>query len=368
MGSSVTKIKAKYRVLGVMSGTSLDGLDLALVDIEKNHDQWNYAFIQTVEIPYTPSMSSKLAKAKDMSAADLNYLDFKLGELIGQKINEHIHYKESIDFVASHGHTIFHQPEKHISLQIGNADTISQITQLPVISDFRSADVAQGGQGAPLVPIGDHYLFGAYDQCLNLGGIANCSYQTNGLILAYDIMPFNMVFNLLALKKGLAFDQNGQISKSGKLITPLKNTLQLIPYYQQKTPKSLGYEDFASDWLPLIDTEEFQPEDLMHTYAQHAAEVISQQLNSLSDKQSRLLVTGGGTYHEYFISLLKNYYSGEVILPSKELIEFKEALVFAFLGVLKYRDEINCLASVTGAKTDISAGLKTGFHKNFIQT
>lgn len=366
MNSDLTKIESKYRVIGVMSGTSLDALDLALVEFEKVVSTWHYQVIQTKEIPYPSDFRQKLSRSTAFEAADLIALDFELGQFIGEAIRDYFSSFE-IDFIASHGHTIYHQPNKNISLQIGAPSKIYETTGCPVISDFRSADVQKGGQGAPLVPIGDQLLFANYECCLNLGGIANCSFQLKGERIAYDLMPFNMALNKLAQRLNQPYDVDGNLARSGKLIPSLLADLSTIKYYQVKAPKSLGYEDFSEFWEPLISNEVYQTKDLLHTYVQHAAKTIADELNAHLKETSKLLVTGGGAFHSFFIELLEKNFLGKLIVPSAEVINFKEAIIFAFLGVLRTRNEPNCLASVTGALKNSSSGKLTGFQEKNIQ-
>ena len=361
MSNKSTKIKANYRVVGVMSGTSLDGLDLALADFSLKNEQWSFETIKACTIGYPKRLSRQLAISTQLNAGQLVELDIELGLFIGEAIVQHFEKEEQIDFIASHGHTIFHQPQKGISLQIGEAKAIHKTTNIPVISDFRSLDVALGGNGAPLVPIGDQLLFSEYDCFLNLGGIANCTLYKEDKMLAYDIMPFNMALNHLSQKLGLAYDEGGKISKEGNLSAMIEDQLLTIDYYQRPHPKSLGFEDFEEHWLPIIEAASCPTKDLMHTYVSHAAKTISDELNRIANGSSKLLVTGGGAYHKFFIELLSQEFNGELIVPSSEIVEFKEAIVFGFLGVLRHRNQTNCLKTVTGAVRDSSSGVLTGF-------
>lgn len=361
MSYQSTKIKAKYRVVGVMSGTSLDGLDLALVDFSVKNGFWSFETIQTCTVQYPNWITQQLANATQLTAATLVELDKQLGNFIGEAIGQSFKMISEIDFIASHGHTVFHQPQKGISLQIGNARSIHKSTQLPVISDFRSLDVALGGNGAPLVPIGDQLLFSQYDCFLNLGGIANCTVYSGEHVLAYDIMPFNMVLNYLSKNLGLSFDRDGIISRSGKIVPRLLDQLSRISFYEKTPPKSLGFEDFEKLWLPILSERAIPFEDMMHTYSVHSALTISKELNKKASADSKLLVSGGGAYHKFFIELLRKEFRGQVIIPDPEIVEFKEAIIFGLLGVLRHLNEMNCLSSVTGATRDSSCGLLTGF-------
>lgn len=343
-----------------MSGTSLDGLDLALVEFHSKNKQWEFKTIKSTCIEYPFSLKKELQEAIHIEAGKLNDLDDRLGDFIGDRINEHFQHSD-IDFISSHGHTVFHQPKKGITLQIGNGRRINQKTGLPVVCDFRSQDVALGGQGAPLVPIGDQLLFTTFGACLNLGGIANISFSKKGKRTAYDIMPFNMALNFLALQCGESFDKDGEIAKKGKLNASLLHDLSSLSYYSTSYPKSLGFEDFEMDWLPKFTANDIDINDRMHTYVYHAAEMIGQAINQETVSSSSILITGGGAHHDYFIEALKKHVRGTVIIPDKELINYKEAIIFAFLGLLRFQGKNNCLASVTGARQDCSSGQMIGF-------
>lgn len=347
-----------------MSGTSLDGLDLCLVDLRLEKNRWSFEINEALTVSYSDSLIADLRNATKMEAAALQTLDLQIGKLIGEAVHQHFGQHAAIDFIASHGHTIFHQPQKGVSLQIGNAQAIYENSGLPVISDFRSLDVALGGNGAPLVPIGDQLLFDAYDCFLNLGGIANCTFYQKHKVLAYDLMPFNMVLNKLANQLGHTYDDGGAISRSGHLDEKLFQALQHINFYQVKPPKSLGIEDFEREWFPLFEKSASATQDQMHTYVHHAARLIGSALNVEAKPHSKLLVTGGGAYHQFFIELLQEHFIGQVVIPSKETVEFKEALIFALLGTLKLEGKANCLGSVTGAKQDSSGGVLTGFSQS----
>ena len=356
-----TKLTSNLRVLGVMSGTSLDGLDLALVKLHRHADQWSFEFIKSITIDYPLLLNNQLESATRLESGALNVLDKELGKFIGKQILEHFG-KENIDLIASHGHTIFHQPQKSFTLQIGCGATIHQITELPVVFDFRSEDVALGGQGAPLVPVGDKLLFSAYEACLNLGGIANVSFENNNnQRVAFDILPFNMALNQLAEEVDKNYDNKGEMARVGKSSSDLLKKLNKIPYYKRPSPKSLGIEDYAEFWQPLISNNEIALSDRLHTYVNHASEVIAEELNQVLSPNATLLVTGGGAYNSYFIERLMNSFNGSVVVPNSELIEFKEALIFAFMGALKVSGINNCLSSVTGAIKDCSSGKVIGW-------
>ena len=263
--------------------------------------------------------------------------------------------KTKVDFIASHGHTIFHQPDLKLTHAIGDAQKMAKQTGLSVINDFRSKDVSLGGQGAPLVPIGEKLLFRNHDAFLNLGGIANLTIHKNET-LAFDVGPFNQVLNFLSQQLKKEYDANGDLARRGSLSQELLIQLNSLPYYNSTSPKSLGRENIETDWLPIFEKYDISVQDKLHTFCVHIAQEISKAVPQGSHK---LLVTGGGTFNTFFIELLKQKLSGQVVMdvPDKRIIEFKEAIIFAFLGILRWRREVNCLASVTGAVRNSCGGV-----------
>lgn len=347
-----------YRVIGIMSGTSLDGIDIALCDfVKKDSSTWNFNIIKTKTIPYTNVLKEKLGDALNFSGIDLMFLNNELGNLIGQSVNQFIDEfnldKKTIDFISSHGHTVFHQPDKNLTTQIGNGANISSITKIPVVCDFRSVDVSLNGNGAPLVPIGDKMLFPQYDYCVNLGGIANISYQEHNQTLAFDICPVNIVLNKLVGEFDLNFDNGGQLAKKGKINALLLNELNELAYYKLAPPKSLGIEWINQELFPIINKYNIEVLDKLRTFVEHIAAQLSK---VITKNKNKVLFTGGGVYNKFLMDRISNLSTAEIIIPSKEIIEFKEALIFAFLGVLRYRNETNCLSSVTGAELDSIGG------------
>jgi len=339
----------RYNVIGIMSGTSLDGLDICYCSFSKSiNNQWQFNIINTNTIKLSTQLKDKLSNAVNYSGIDLAILNNEFGNFIGQSVNNFIKKnninKKNLDFISSHGHTIYHQPQSNLTLQIGNGANISAITQLPVICDYRTTDVALDGQGAPLVPIGDELLFSNYDYCLNLGGIANISFK-NKIRYAFDICPVNIVLNTLATKLGLEYDNEGLIAKSGLLNTALLEKLNSLEYYEKDYPKSLGIEWVNKNIFPVLESSNISIEDQLRTLVEHISIQVSKQLN----ENSTTLITGGGTYNTFLIDRIKETSSSTIILPDKNLIEFKEALIFGFLGVLRIRREVNILNSVTGA-------------------
>ncbi|WP_394749988.1 anhydro-N-acetylmuramic acid kinase [Spongiimicrobium salis] len=351
----------KYRVIGLMSGTSLDGLDMVYCHIWQSAGQWEFEILQHQSIDYSAEMRAQLKDTIHLPADTLLQMHNTYGSWLGEKTKAFIENQRlTVDFIASHGHTTHHQPENGLTYQIGSGQHLANASGHTVVCDFRSNDVALGGQGAPLVPIGDTLLFGEYDFCLNLGGISNVSFDQYGKRVAFDIGLANMVLNHITQKIGLTYDAGGEMAKKGKLLPSLLRALNALEYYQLPFPKSTGYEWFLEEVVPLVDATEASVEDLLHTCIHHNCEQIAQQLQRYKTrKENRLWVTGGGALNHFFIATLQEKLGDtiQVVVPSSELIEFKEALVFALMGVLRIEREINVLSSVTGAKRDSSSGV-----------
>jgi len=290
----------------------------------------------------------------------LAQLDTAYGTFLGEQVKAFIkkYGIEQVDLIASHGQTIFHQPEKGFTTQIGNEPQINVITGIKTICDFRTQDVALGGQGAPLVPIGDRLLFGQYDYCLNIGGFANISFEQNGQRLAFDICPTNIVLNHYVQKMGLAYDDRGQLAATGKINQKLLDDLNGLDFYTLDQPKSLGWEFVTETIIPMIDAYQMTIPDILRTYTEHIAVQIAQKTGKGS-----LLITGGGAFNDYMIDRIKTHTNTEIIIPDKRIINFKEALIFALLGLLKDENRINVLSSVTGSQTDHSSGLIYDYKK-----
>ena len=346
-----------YKVIGVMSGTSLDGIDLATVEFTLFDQKWSFKILEKETISYTEDWINKLKEAVTFSEEKLTQLNENYTLLLGGIIKDFInkYHLKDIDAVCSHGHTILHQPQNGFTLQIGNLPNIAKIIGTKVVCDFRVQDVQLGGQGAPLVPIGDRILFSEYDYCLNLGGFSNVSFEEKNNRIAFDISPVNTVLNFYSNKLGLDYDDKGEISCSGKLNSDLLNELNSLEYYSKPFPKSLGFEFVKEIVLPLIENYSIAIEDKMHTFTEHVAQ---QTANALTSKKGKLLVTGGGAYNTFLMERMQFHLpTMEIIIPNAEILEFKEALIFALLGVLKLRNEINVLSSVTGAKKNHSSGV-----------
>ncbi|QBZ97630.1 anhydro-N-acetylmuramic acid kinase [Flavobacterium sangjuense] len=349
--------KETYNVIGVMSGTSLDGIDLAHIHFSIVDTKWSFKILETETVSYNNDWLGKLKIAVDFPEAELLQLNDDYTVLLANVIKTFIekHNLQHLDAVCSHGHTILHQPQNGFTLQIGNLPKIAKLINQTVVCDFRVQDVQLGGQGAPLVPIGDRILFSDYDYCLNLGGFSNVSFEQNGNRIAFDISPVNTVLNFYANQLGLDYDDKGQLACSGKGNTDLMNELNALDYYKKPFPKSLGFEFVKTIVLPLIERYTIPIEDKMRTFIEHIA---FQTVVALPKKQGKLLATGGGTYNDFLMERMQYHLPQlEIIIPDKKTIEFKEALIFALLGVLKLRNEINVLSSVTGAKSDHSSGV-----------
>ena len=347
------KTKIWY-VIGVMSGTSLDGVDIAYIKFKKDNS-WHFEILNAKTYNYSKLWLQKLQDAFDYSKGALIEIDKEYGNYLADLINQFIEENKlsDINFIASHGHTIHHQPEKKYTLQIGNGDIIAKKTNIKTIYDFRTQDVAFGGQGAPLVPIGDELLFADYTYCLNLGGFANISYKNKQNRIAYDICAVNTVLNYYVKQLGFDYDDKGSIASKGTIDNPLLTELNSLDYYNLVPPKSLGIEYVINIIIPLIEKHQLAIETILRTYVEHIAIQISKDLK----KDGKLLITGGGTFNSFLIKRLKFYSKNEIIIPNNLIIDFKEALIFAFLGLLKLENKANCLKSVTGADKDHSSGV-----------
>ncbi|MDI5895723.1 anhydro-N-acetylmuramic acid kinase [Flavobacterium algoritolerans] len=348
--------KEKYTIIGVMSGTSLDGVDLAHIVFTVKNNKWDFQILESETVSYSIDWLNKLKIAVDFSKDALEKLNQDYTQLLAVIISDFIEKYEikDLDAVCSHGHTILHQPQNGFTLQIGNLHEIATLINQTVVCDFRVQDVQLGGQGAPLVPIGDRILFSEYEYCMNLGGFSNVSFEQNNKRIAFDISPVNTVLNFYANQLGLDYDDKGRISRTGICNKDLLNELNALDFYQKKHPKSLGFEFVKETILPIIETYSIPIEDKLHTFTEHVALQIAL---ALPNKNESLFITGGGAYNDFLIERIQYHLPQiKIIIPSAKILEFKEALIFALLGVLKLRGEINVLSSVTGAKTDHSSG------------
>jgi len=360
-----------YRAIGLMSGSSLDGLDIAFVEFQEQGGKWSYEIKQTACYIYNEDWTSRLKNAVSLNAKEYLLLHSEYGHYIGQRVNEFIedhqlHYQVAL--IASHGHTTFHVPAQKMTAQLGDGAAIAAKTQLPVVTDLRAVDVAFGGQGAPIVPIGEKLLMNEYDYFLNIGGIANLSVNIDPYI-AFDVCPANRVLNMLANEMGKPYDDGGVLAATGQLNLTLLEKLNQIDYYKQLSPKSLA-NDLGTDVIyPIIKDSGCTIADALRTFTEHISSQIDNAIHALKNLKpemynQKLLVTGGGAYNKFLIKSLaaKLEQSGiEVVIPGNELIGYKEALIMAFIGVLRWRQENNVLSSVTGSTRDsIGGALWTG--------
>ena len=344
-----------FKVIGLMSGSSLDGVDIAYVNFSHDNKKWFFQIVEAGNVPYSEYWKEQLSSAFNKDKEELKELDKEYGRYLGTITKKFIKkYEMEPKLIASHGHTIFHRPEEGFTLQIGDGQEIADITGIMTINDFRTEDVEKGGQGAPLVPIGDRHLFAEYPICLNIGGIANVSYETDGQRTAYDICMANQLLNYLAGKLGYDYDNNGNIAKQGKVNKELLDILNGNPYYRQEAPKSLGREFFENVQHKIVDESDLFVADLLATATEHIAIQIADATQHLD--ATKMLITGGGAKNKFLIDRISALSKHEIIIPDTLIVDYKEALIFAFLAALKMEGKINVLSSVTGASSDSSSG------------
>ncbi len=355
-----------YRAIGLMSGSSLDGLDIAFVEFNEQAGKWSYEIKETACYPYTDEWSNRLKNAVSLPALDYQLLHTAYGHYLGNAVNTFIEEKNlyyQVGLIASHGHTTFHIPAQKMTAQLGDGAAIAAVTGLPVVAELRAMDVALGGQGAPIVPIGEKLLMQEYDYLLNLGGIANISVN-NDPYIAFDICPANRVLNMLANDAGMEYDKGGEMAATGSIDNVLFEKLNSLDYYIQPYPKSLANDFGTGTIYPLIKESGISIPDAMRTYAEHIAFQIQQAISKSGNLKSKtqnpkLLATGGGALNTFLIELLREKLTPagiELIIPDENLIAYKEALIMAFIGVLRWRQEYNALASVTGAARNSIGG------------
>ena len=362
-----------YKAIGLMSGSSLDGLDIAYVQLQETGGKWTYEILHTDCLPYTQEWMDKLSNAVNDSATGYQQLHADYGHYTGTAVNKFIddhQLHHQVHLVASHGHTTFHVPAQKMTAQLGDGAAIAAVTGLPVVSDLRAMDIALGGQGAPIVPIGEKLLLYEYDMFLNLGGIANLSFNLPDKYIAFDVCPANRVLNLLIKPAGQPYDDNGNMAATGSLHEPLLQQLNELDYYRQPFPKSLANDFGTATVFPLVQQYRLSAADALRTYAEHIAVQISNSIQSVvKDKEpaaipSKLLVTGGGAFNTFMVERIGAQLKStgiEVTVPGKQLVNYKEALVMALIGVLRWREEYNVLASVTGAaRNSINGALWLG--------
>lgn len=340
-------------IIGLMSGTSLDGLDIVACQFWQKKEYWEFNLLHAETYAYLPHEIDLLKSAFHSSGMKIIELHHQYGKLLGEKVKHFCEkYQLKPKYVASHGHTIFHQPQNGFTFQLGHGANIAAKSGITTICDFRTSDVAYGGQGAPLVPIGDELLFAAFDYCLNLGGISNISFNEDGVRKAFDIGICNMALNELAQQLNLEYDKDGLIAQSGSIDNILLTQLQNSAKENQQKHQSLGYEWYLSFIKPIINQRNISTANKMRTFCEFIACQISEAITS----NNKILATGGGAKNKFLMQCLQAKTNGEIIIPNNELIDFKEALIFAFLGMLRVNELPNSLSNVTGALKDVSGG------------
>ncbi len=340
-----------------MSGSSLDGLDLAFCEFWQEKQKWKYRIAAADTIGYDEEWKMVLQESFSARGVRLIENHIAYGKFLGEKAAAFLQ-KNGLkpELIASHGHTIFHQPEKGFSFQLGDGQALATASGLTTVSDFRNKDIQYGGQGAPLVPVGDELLFGEYDYCINFGGIANISFREKEKRVAFDVCPANQLLNYLSRQTGKAYDKNGETAALGKLDKSLFDALNQVDFYRQPYPKSLSNEQVKALFIPLLDASEATVEDKLYTVVKHIAFQIAQAVKQAPGKS--MLLTGGGARNGFLVEAIRQECPDKSVdVPDEITVDFKEALIFAFMGVLRYQGKINCLATATGATKDTSAGV-----------
>ena len=344
----------QFKIIGLMSGTSLDGLDIVYVNFIQDKN-WKYEIINSKTYKYEKKWISFLKNISEEKINSIIKIDKDYTKLLSEYILKFINEFSitEIDLLCSHGHTALHQPSNSLTYQIGNLPILAKYINQKVVCDFRVQDIKLGGQGAPLVPVGEEYLFSEYNTLINLGGFANITKRINNNLIAYDICPINIVFNYLSREMELQYDDKGHIASTGKLNEDLYNCLQTLNYYKLDPPKSLGIEWVNEKIHPILKNFQDVPvKDLMNTFSNHFAFQIAKNIGD----QDKVLITGGGAYNDYLIDRIKKLTNSKITIPDSNIIEYKEALIFSFLGLLRVLEINNCYSSVTGAKKDHCSG------------
>ena len=348
-------METQYRVIGLMSGSSLDGIDLAYCVFCKSDTGWTFSLKYTDCIEWDEPIQQELKRATQLSGKELWYLHSRLGKYFGDKINVFVSryaLHQQVDFIASHGHTVFHFPEQQFTTQIGDGAQIAAVTGIPTIVDFRSKDIALYGSGAPVVPIGEKFLFQRNKLFLNIGGIANVSYHSNDSVIGFDVCCANQLLNYLAGKMDKPYDEYGAIAASGTVRQDLLLQLNAVTFFALPFPKSLDNGFSSNEMIPIIDSYSYSIADKLATCCEHIAMQLNTSLQFVQDKSEAIFTTGGGAFNRYLQQRIEAQTNRKVVVPSAEIVNYKEALIIAFMGVLRWRNEINVLQTVTGAKAD----------------
>jgi len=353
-----------YRAIGLMSGSSLDGLDIVFAELDDSNNKWSFEIKAADCYEYEREWAERLTQASTLNARDYFHLNALYGKYVGELVNKFIdanNLHHRVQLIASHGHTVFHEPQNGFTTQLGDGATIAAITGINVVSDLRALDVALGGQGAPIVPMGEKLLFSEFDYFLNIGGIANLSFKTVDGFIAFDVCPANRVLNLLAQKSNKLLDEDGMMAASGKLYTPLLTRLNALDYYAKSFPKSLS-NAFGTDIIfPLLQSFQLPVEDVMRTYVEHIVQQVIYAVLKTGNvkKDAQMVVTGGGALNAFLVKRLKDALQSleiNLVIPEEGIIKYKEALIMALLGVLRWREENTTLQSVTGASRNSIGG------------
>lgn len=343
-------------IAGVMSGTSLDGLDIAVCNFKFLNNKFNFNILQAETIQYDEYWIKRLSKAHTFSARDFLLLNNEFGRFIGKTVKDFSEKVNlNIDWIASHGHTIMHEPDNLMTVQIGNGASILAESNIPCVTDFRNLDVCLGGQGAPLVPFGDFHLFNDYEACLNIGGFSNITVLSQQEPLAFDVCPANILLNHYSRKLGFAFDFDGQIAETGNINANLLIDLNQIECFNLFPRKSMSRE-----WIEIIINEIIEPNNLeIKDILRTLVEFISIQIVKVVNyyKIDNVLLSGGGAHNSFLVNNLMQNSSVNFVVPDQKIIDFKEALIFAFLGFMRINNLNNVFSSITGASMNTCSGI-----------
>jgi anhydro-N-acetylmuramic acid kinase len=352
-----------YKVIGLMSGSSMDGLDIVYTQLEEVRGAWTFEIIHADCIPYTDEWVNALEYISTKSVQEFLRLDTAYGRYLGEQVMRFIEQYDidhKVHFIASHGHTIMHEPKQQTTCQIGNGAMIAALTGLPVIDNLRALDVALGGQGAPIVPIGDKLLFGNYEYCLNIGGICNITIQNQNKLLAFDVCPANQVLNRLAKNEGKDMDEDGAIAAEGNILLDVLTELNDRQYYKQIGPKSLGNEEARDLVFPILLESGHSNADMLRTMVEHIADQVAAAVRLYpTQADAHMLVTGGGAFNKFLMEQLHKALlplNVTVTIPDDSIVKYKEGLVMALIGALRWREENTVLSDVTGATKDSVGG------------
>ena len=352
-----------YKSMGLMSGSSLDGLDICFAEFQEISGKWAFTILCADCMPYSQQLLNELGKATSLDAKKYLMLDVVYGRYLGSQVNNFIekyNLYHQVALISSHGHTTFHYPEIGMTHQLGNGATIAAETSLPVVSDLRSLDVAFGGQGAPIVPMGERLLFPSTNFFLNIGGIANISIHQDKDVVAFDVCPANRVLNLLAKQINKEYDENGNCAASGKIHDSLLQELNSLDFYKKKHPKSLPNEFGTEIIYPLIMEHNLPVADALCTYVEHIAIQIKNSITNFAPAQnSKLMISGGGAFNQFLVDRITFHLKPifiEAYVPESEIVNYKEALIMALLGILRWREQPTVFASVTGARKNSIGG------------